>query len=441
MSRSLRHITAALMAAFAALAVLLGWWSSAGAGLEARADNPRRVFAEQRIWRGPILDRDNRVLAESVPVSGTFVRRYPLTDTAPVIGYYSINYGLAGVEETFDSTLRGNTNPIDQLLHRPQIGAGVRATLDAALSAELAARLTQPGAIIVLSVPDGQVLAMESRPAYDPNTLDVDWKTLSADPAAPLLNRATQGLYQPGAILQTVLLAEGLERGAITPTQALPNLAAAVTAGDLSLSCTYVTRPVTTVVDAYVNACPAFFADYGLSLGETELLSITQKWGLTEPPPLETRTAAAPTLTLALSTTAALQAYATGQGELTVTPLHLARIAVAIGNGGRLPAGRLVSEVQLPDGTWSPTPPVGTEQRVISASTAKAVLVAMRTVDQVAGHGGAAYSGRKKLAWFIGLAPADAPRYAIAVLLEDPPANQAAPAEDLGRAALRALLP
>jgi peptidoglycan glycosyltransferase len=441
MSRSLRHVTTALLAAFAALAALLGWWSSIGPELTTRNDNPRRIFAEQHIQRGPIVDRTDRVLAESRPVSGTFIRRYPLIDTASAVGYYSINYGLAGLEEAFDRTLRGTTNPIDQLLHRPQIGAGVRTTLDAALTAQVAARLTEPGAVVVLSVPDGQVLAMASFPTYDPNTLDADWKTLSTDPAAPLLNRATQGLYQPGAILQTVLLAEALERGAATLTQTLPDLTAPVSAGELSLKCTYVTQPVTTVVDAYINACPAFFANYGLALGETELLSITQKWGLTEPAPLEIRTAAAPTLTVALSTTAALQAYAAGQGELTVTPLHLARMAVAIGNGGSLPAGRLVSEVQLPDGTWSPTQPVGAEQRIISISTAKAMLTAMHTIDGVTGHGGAAYSGRKKLSWFIGLAPADAPRYAIAVLLENPPGNLAAPAEALGRAILQALLP
>jgi len=441
MSRSLRPTAGAFLLAFAGLALLLGWWTVAAPGLSARDDNPRNVFAEQRIRRGAILDRAGQVLAESVPLSGTFSRRYPLTDTSPTVGYYSINYGVAGLEEAFDAVLRGNADSIDRLLHRPQTGRSIRATIDAELNAELTARLTEPGALVVLSVPDGQVLAATSFPAYDPNTLDADWKTLSADPTAPLLNRVTQGLYQPGAILQTVLLAEGLERQAITLTQAQPQLAAPVSLASLTLNCTHVTQPITTVVDAYADACPALFADFGVALGEAELISITQKWGLTEPPPLEIRTAAAPTLTLALSTTVALQAYAAGQGELTVTPLHMARVAVVIGSGGSMPAGRLVSEIEQPDGTWREANSIGVSERLIGVSTARSVLAAMKTIDQVAGHGGAAYSGRKKLSWFIGLAPADAPRYAIAVLLEDPPANIAAPAEDLGRAVLQTLLP
>lgn len=440
MSRSLRPIAAAFLLAFVALALLLGWWTTAAPGLSARDDNPRNVFAEQRIWRGAILDRAGQVLAQSAPLSGTFSRRYPLTDTSPTVGYYSINYGVAGLEEAFDAVLRGNADALDQLLHRPQTGRSIRATIDAELNSKLAARLTQPGALIVLSVPDGQILAAASFPAYDPNLLDADWKTLSADPAAPLLNRVTQGLYQPGAILQTVLLAEGLERRAITLTQARPQLAMPVSLDTLTLTCTYVTQPITTAAEAYTNACPTLFADFGVMLGETQLISITQQWGLTEPPPLEIRTAAAPTLTLALSTTAALQAYATGQGELTVTPLHMARVAVVIGSGGIMPAGQLVSEIQQSDGTWQAAKPIGASERLIGVSTARSVLAAMKTIDNVAGHGGAAYSGRKKLSWFIGLAPADAPRYAIAVLLEGPPANAASPAEDVGRAILQTLL-
>lgn len=441
MSRSVRPIAGAFLLAFAILALLLGWWAVAAPDLSARDDNPRNVFAEQRSRRGAILDRAGQVLAESIPLSGTFSRRYPLADAFSAIGYYSINYGVAGLEEAADDVLRGNADSIDQLLHRPQTGRSIRTTIDAELQAELAARLTEPGALVVLSVPDGQVLAMASFPTYDPNTLDADWKTLSADPAAPLLNRVTQGLYQPGAILQTVLLAEGLERQAITFTQALPQLAAPVTLDTLTLNCTHVTQPITTIVDAYADACPALFADFGVMLGEAELISITHKWGLTEPPPLEIRTAAAPTLTLPLSTTTALQAYATGQGELTVTPLHLARVAAVIGSGGLMPAGRLVSEIEQPDGTWQEAKPIGASERVIGVSTARSVRAAMKTIDNVAGHGGTAYSGRKKLSWFIGLAPADAPRYVIAVLLEAPPANMAAPAEDLGRAVLQMLLP
>jgi cell division protein FtsI/penicillin-binding protein 2 len=79
-------------------------------------------------------------------------------------------------------------------------------------------------------------------------------------------------------------------------------------------------------------------------------------------------------------------------------------------------------------------------QRIISASTARSILAAMRSQDNVSGHGGAAFSGDKQLSWFIGLAPSDQPKYAMAVLIETPTGNAATEAEDIGRSLLEELL-
>jgi peptidoglycan glycosyltransferase len=65
-----------------------------------------------------------------------------------------------------------------------------------------------------MDVDSGDILALVSQPTYDPNMLDADWEQLESDPDAPLLNRATQGLYQPGGVLQPVVLAAALEAGA-----------------------------------------------------------------------------------------------------------------------------------------------------------------------------------------------------------------------------------
>ena len=204
MSKSLQRTAAAFLLAFLLLALALGRWSIASSDLIVRDDNPRRVFEEQLIQRGSIFDRNDQVLAETVPQSDTLARRYPFIAAAPLVGYASINYGAAGVEEALDRVLRGPRDFLDQLLHQRQSGQGVRTTLDSRAQQILSNRLTQPGAAIVLSLPDGAITALASYPSFDPNTLDQDWKTLSTDPAAPLLNRVTQGLYQPGAIFQTM---------------------------------------------------------------------------------------------------------------------------------------------------------------------------------------------------------------------------------------------
>ena len=443
MAHSLQRVALGFMAAFGILALTLGVLSIASPDLAQRDDNLRRVFAEQRIQRGAIVDRTDQVLAETIPLSGTLVRHYPSIDAAPAIGYSSINFGRSGVEEALDGVLRGPYDFIDQLLHRQQRGRGVRVTIDLQTQRDLANRCQQPGAGGILSIPDGAVLALGSHPSYDPNTLDENWKALATDPTAPLLNRATQGLYQPGAIFETLLLADALENGRVALTTTLARPAEPVAIGNLVLKCTHVITSVMTLADAYAAACPAPFADLGATLGDAAMISITQRWRLDSPPPLEIRTAAALTTTFDLSTTAALNAFATGQGPLTISPLQMALVAATIGNRGLMPTVYLVQDIQSIDGRWVPYRKDDSQRsphRIISGQTAAEILAAMRAEDNVAGHGGIAISGDKQLAWFIGLAPIDQPRYAIAILIESTPGSAGTAAENIGRAALKALL-
>jgi peptidoglycan glycosyltransferase len=168
------------------------------------------------------------------------------------------------------------------------------------------------------------------------------------------------------------------------------------------------------------------------------LLSLTQKWKLDQPPPLEIRTSAAPTLTFDLSTTLALQSFGAGQGELTVSPLRMALVAATLGNNGFMPNAFVVKDVQALDGQWEPyLNNTAAPTPIIDPTTARALLEALRAQGNTLGHGGAAFSGDRQHAWFIGLAPADQPKYAIAVLLEDP--QTATAAEDLGRGVLEEL--
>ncbi|MCS6773828.1 MAG: FtsW/RodA/SpoVE family cell cycle protein [Anaerolineae bacterium] len=190
--------------------------------LIARTDNPRRVEAELAVFRGAIYDRSGALLAYSTcagalqpltPCSATpplkparYERRYPAVAAAPVVGYYSQRYGVGGIEAYADEHLRGTRSPLDVLLHRPQIGLPLTTTLDLARQRFLAQVLEgQLGAAVVLDWRTGAVLALVSAPVFDPNTLDDTWELLRDDTRAPLLNRATQGLYQPGALLQWLL--------------------------------------------------------------------------------------------------------------------------------------------------------------------------------------------------------------------------------------------
>jgi peptidoglycan glycosyltransferase len=113
-------------------------------------------------------------------------------------------------------------------------------------------------------------------------------------------------------------------------------------------------------------------------------------------------------------------------------------VAATLGNNGFMPASFVVQDVQASDGTWQPyTPSIASPTPIIDPATAQAILQAMHVQDNTAGHGGTAFSGDRQHAWFIGLAPAEQPKYAIAVLLED--AQSMTEAEEMGREVLREL--
>ncbi len=444
-NRSLHHLIYVLSLALALLAATCGYWSVARAGyLRDRDDNPRRVLYEQRVVRGRILDRDGVVLAdiETAP-DGTVTRRYPVPEAVPPIGYASLRYGTGGIEATFDAELRGEADRStwqtawDDLLHRPPYGRDARLTLDAALQIQAQQALgDQAGAVVLLDATNGEILAMASNPTFDPEQLDETWGALSKDPTAPLLNRATQGLYQPGAALQTVILAEALHDGLIDLTALTDNATSAVLVNGTSVTCGAPDRlpsapsETPTLAAAYAAACPAPFADLGERLTASGLEEMFERWALTTPPVLEISTESADWADWAkrnagaLSTTAARRAEAIGQGQLTVSPLQMALVAGTLANAGTMPAPRLVLRIQDVEGNWQEYPTAGEPRSVLAANEARELLSAWpRYPDHagnVAGHWGVAIAGEERSphAWFLGVASASTPHYAVAVLLE-----------------------
>ncbi len=192
------------------LGLSTGYWSILQRdSLIARSDNPRKVDAERAIQRGAVLARDGTLLATS-QLEGSkpdfdapsFTRKYPNPDTAPIVGYYSIQHGVGGIESYADALLRGQPSMLSSLLHQVQAGAAFTTTVDLHQQAHLARALQGTvGSGIILDWRTGEVLALISNPTFDPNMLDTNWDALRTRADAPLLNRATQGLYQPGALL------------------------------------------------------------------------------------------------------------------------------------------------------------------------------------------------------------------------------------------------
>ena len=423
MPDSISRISALLLIAFALLIGVLGYWAASGPALTARRDNPRHILDELRILRGAILDRDGETIVETIGEPGAYVRRTRYPNAAPFTGYTSFNYGATGVEQAFDDILRGTdgVDPLqarlDRLLRIYPRGRAAQLTIDLDIQRAADALLEgRTGAIVVVSIPGGDVLALSSQPTFDPNTLDDNWDTLRADPGAPLLNRATQGEYQPGTALQPILLSEALRQGlaVLDDAPALP--AAPFPIDGQALVCRDATG-VVTLADAFRSACPAPFADLGAALGSDALRSIVATWELTTTKVTGVQVAEPITRSIPLTDTQALREFAAGQGQLTVTPLRMAVVAATLAARGEMPAPRIVSGTQSIDGSWQAVdrPPA---RRVLPADIGEAVIAAMPRRDDVAWHAGIGLSGRSRLLWFIGFRPIDRPRVAVAVLLE-----------------------
>ncbi len=202
------------------------WWAIVRApDLLERTDNPRRSIADRYVQRGKILDKNNNPISITEGESGSFKRIYLYPDLAPITGYTHPVYGQAGLEATLDDYLRGlQGNPPSLIWWEhlqygtPPPGLDVRLSLDLTLQTKADELLGDtPGAIILMNAETGEILVMASHPTYDPNILDEEGEKLSQDLTAPLVNRATQGLYPIADILFPLVDAEflGIQPSAI----------------------------------------------------------------------------------------------------------------------------------------------------------------------------------------------------------------------------------
>ena len=420
--------------------------------------NPRMQGADLHARRGRIYDRAGTVLADTVFEGETARRVWPEPESAYLVGYFSpLLYGEVGLEEAYDDELSGReggnaiTREIDGLLGRPPAGLDLHLTLDAGLQRYAHELLAgRPGAAVLLDVETGEVVALASNPHYDPNRLFTNspaerdgaaayWDTLVGDGGAPLVPRATEGLFTPGSTFKVVSAAAVLDAGFAEVGTVYEDDGALNVDGRVIVE---QNRPDETqtewaLVEGMAWSLNVVFARVGLQLGPELMRRYAEAFGFESEVPFDlpvarSRIASTPDF---LRSAPALADTAFGQGELQATPLLMALATAAVANGGKLPRPSLVERVTSPTGAtvWEADPAVW--RRAVEAEAAAATAGMMvSTVEwgvaqpaliegaEVGGKTGTAETGdgRDPHAWFVGFAgPAgEAPRYAVAVVLE-----------------------
>ena len=452
-------LTAVFVLLWGYLAIVQVVW---GPRLANSPGNPRLALAAERAHWGRILDRRLRILADSTVTGGRQTRHYlDGPRFAHVLGYRSSRYGVAGIEAPLNAVLVGVPahtvwGAFEEAFGRPPQGHDVVLTIDADVQRAATGALgDHRGAVVALNPATGAVLAMASRPTFDPAMVDTEWVHLTGNRRAPLLNRATQGQYPPGSAFKTITLAAALASGRVIDATAFDCPGSIVVQGATIFDFNHAGHGRVALPQAFALSCNISFVQIGLRTGAESVVGMARAFGLGRAPRFIVPTAAGELPDPRRLGSRGLAQVSFGQGSLLVTPLQMALVAATIANGGVMVEPVLVAQVRDPDSgilvsygqpRYRPVlpPPLAAKMvqymlGVIQSGTGAAAQI---SGIAVAGKTGTAENPHGQThAWFIGFAPAARPTVAVAVLLENAGVGGevAAPvARDVLRAALAA---
>jgi len=455
-------------------------------GLRADPRNQRVLLDEYSRQRGQIA-ANGQLLAYSLSTNGRYryLRVYPdPLIYAPVTGFYSLRFSSTGLERAEDPILNGSDERLfgkrlaDFFTGRDPRGGNVDTTLVPRVQQTAWEALQQgcngpcKGSVVALEPSTGKILGMVSSPSYDPNLLSTHdtgeqgkaWQQLRDDPASPLTNRAISERYPPGSTFKVITTAAALQAGiteneqlTAAPQIPLPNSTATLENYGGSPCGNAPTAPLR---EAFERSCNTAFVQLGIRIGGDALRNTADAFGFDTPPapiPLEV----AESTVGAMSDAAAVGMSSMGQKDVAVTPLQNAMVAAAIANAGVVMQPYLVERLEGPDLAEINNTAPAEQRRAVSPQVAAKLTDLMVGAEkftqqngsipgvQIASKTGTAEHGTDPRntpphAWYIAFAPAQNPRVAVAVLVENGgdrlSATGGALAAPIGRATIAAAL-
>ncbi len=409
--------------------------------------NARQENFEKSVLRGKILAAGKEVLAETkTDEEGNEKRSYPYANMfSHIVGYATKEHGRSGIESWANfNLLRSNAffleKTMDKVSDEKSIGDNVITTLNLSLqNAAYQALGDYQGAIAVLEPATGKILAMVSKPDFDPNSISENWDRIVADEnsESALLNRAAQGLYPPGSTFKIVTALEFIRQnpGAYQEYQYSCN--GSIQQGSSKLRC--YSGEVHGSVDlrrSFVKSCNTSFANIGLSLDKDRFAKTCDELLFNQSLPVEKLDTSKSSFVLkGTSSTSEVMETSIGQGKTLMTPLHMLMIASAAANQGVLMKPYVIASVENHDGGTVKTYDASEYGALMTAEEAEVLQDYMKdTADvgtasklsgmsyQAYGKTGSAEYGTNKgdsHAWFVGYAHReDKEDIAIAVIVE-----------------------
>lgn len=412
--------------------------------LQANVNNTKQDSTSENVIRGSIVTEDGTTLAStSVSEDGTLIRYYPYENVfAHVVGYAS--NGKSGLEAYANSQLlSSHISLVDQLRSEEKgekvQGDTVVVTLDPALQqAAYYALGSYKGAVVVMEPDSGKILAMISKPDFNPNTISQDWDSMVTDETnSALLNRATQGLYPPGSTFKILTSLSYIRENPDTYSQFSFNCQGSLSREDVTITCyNGEVHGQEDLKASFAHSCNTAFAQIGLDMDGDEFRETAEDFLFNTSLPTDLQHSESVFELDGNSSYGEQMTTAIGQGDTLVTPLHMALIASTVANGGILMKPYYIARVETVQGELvSETDPsaygelmsveeaeilTGFMEETVNGGTASALLGAGYTAAGKTGSAEYETGGTTGThSWFVGFSNVEDPDIAVAVIAED----------------------
>lgn len=456
-SGNIKKVMIVFFACFIGLCLYITYFEIVKAPVLAASSYNKRLWAvRNKILRGTIYDRNMRVLTKSkkINIESQKIEYVDGALFAHVLGYADIKYGITGLQYKYDKELTSTnlkdkiTSTFNKIIKKSgsnsaddtKIGNGIKTTLDYNTQKTASDMLgDRKGAAVAINPKTGEVIALVSKPSFNPNNLEEEWSNINSNKDKPLINRATAGLYPPGSTFKTITAVSALsnisniqyrtfkDRGKLVfnSKESLSNFNGEVL-GNLTFK------------NAYVHSSNVAFGTIGMELGNDKLKETAEKFYFNKDIP-------ANGITIENSRFPSLKKYETGniaqsaigQGAVLATPMEMALVASAVANDGIMMKPTLVKEVVNSKGETVREIKPEELGRVTTPEIAETMQKFMKSVvaegtgsgAQISGievcgktgtaeHAGAG-KGTQPHSWFIAFAPYNDPKVAVAVIVED----------------------
>ena len=404
--------------------------------------NSRQDILIAENTRGTIYASGRQVLAQTqTDENGKEKRVYPYANMfSHVVGYASNGkYGIESLSNYYliNSNAKLSDKVANEVSGQKHPGDNVVTTLDVNLQEVAYQSLGfYKGAIIVTEPSTGKILAMVSKPDFDPNEIDAIWDDLLADKeSSVLLNRVTQGLYPPGSTFKIITALEYIRENPDSYDQYTFQCNGRFSYGEDTINCYHGTAHGSeNFTKSFAKSCNSSFANIGIQLDRIKFADTLDSLLFNEELPVTFAYSKSSLIINDSTSDSDVMQASIGQGTTQITPLHLNMITNAIANDGVLMKPYLVDHVENFEGSIIKQFSPDTYKKMLSQEESDILTGLMQEVVNsgtgtklsglsytAAGKTGSAEYNAVKTdshAWFTGFAPVENPQVSVTIIIE-----------------------